>query len=93
VRVVGHPHQELVTEGGQYDAGGLRALAGLVADLPGEVTRSDPTLGSVPAPHPPHRGLTRWRQALAAATVRLAVDREGDLAVDLAGERRRLSRA
>jgi probable F420-dependent oxidoreductase len=38
-----HVLVQLVTEGGTFDAGGLRALADLVAELPEEVTRSNLT--------------------------------------------------
>ena len=36
-----HVPVQLVTEGGTFDAGGLRALADIVADLPEEVTKSN----------------------------------------------------
>jgi hypothetical protein len=36
-----HVVVQLVTEGGAYDAGGLRALADLIAELPEELTRSN----------------------------------------------------
>jgi probable F420-dependent oxidoreductase len=38
-----HVVVQLVTEGGKFDAGGLRALADLIADLPEEITRSNLT--------------------------------------------------
>jgi probable F420-dependent oxidoreductase len=38
-----HVLVQLVTEGGTFDAGGLRALADLVAELPEEVTKSNLT--------------------------------------------------
>jgi probable F420-dependent oxidoreductase len=38
-----HMVVQLVTEGGRFDAGGLRGLAELIADLPEEVTRSNLT--------------------------------------------------
>jgi probable F420-dependent oxidoreductase len=38
-----HVVVQLVTEGGTFDAGGLRALAELIADLPEEATRSNLT--------------------------------------------------
>jgi probable F420-dependent oxidoreductase len=38
-----HVLVQLVTEGGKFDAGGLHALADLIADLPEELTRSNLT--------------------------------------------------